>query len=73
MDVILQYLPKPIESVNDGKLVHAEYLDKPQTSGSDQYTIDPETTTGSASRWDNAVGAGVMNYGDQSENDARCS
>ncbi|MGI9519880.1 MAG: CocE/NonD family hydrolase, partial [Pirellulaceae bacterium] len=63
-----------IESVNDGTLVLAEYLDKPQASGesSDQYAIDLETTSGSASRWDNAVGAGVMNYGDRSDNDKRC-
>ncbi|MGI9518656.1 MAG: CocE/NonD family hydrolase, partial [Pirellulaceae bacterium] len=49
-------------------------LDKPQASGesSDQYAIDLETTSGSASRWDNAVGAGVMNYGDRSDNDKRC-
>ncbi len=62
-----------VESVNDGTLVHVEYNNKADGAGDrDQYEINLETTTGSATRWDNAVGAGVMNYGDMSENDALC-
>lgn len=57
-----------IDSVNDGLL----QLDPPaEECPADEYAIDLTTTTGSSSRWDNAVGQGPLLYGDLSENDCK--
>jgi putative CocE/NonD family hydrolase len=55
--------------VNDGMLVE----DAPTGRGEfDEYRVDPTTTTGPSTRWDNAVGAGgPMSYGDLAGNDTR--
>ncbi len=62
----------PSESVaskNDGMLVSAS----PTESAYDDYDIDLTTTTGSATRWDNAVGAaGAMDYSGLTNNDTKC-
>ncbi len=52
----------------DGALATAA----PREAGHDAYEIDPTTTTGAMSRWDNAVGAAqFMVYPDMSANDAK--
>ena len=58
-----------IDSVNDGSLKLAS---PGSSSGGDHYVIDLTTTTGSKSRWDNAVGQGGLDYGDLTENDRKC-
>ena len=56
-----------VDSVNDGILS----LDMPQDeSGKDEYKVDYTTTTGTETRWDNAVGGG-FGYPDMSENDEK--
>jgi len=66
-----------VSSANDGRLAVA---DGPAGSGPapaedagfDEYTVDPTTTTGTATRWDNAVGgAPIMQYPDLAPNDAK--
>jgi len=57
-----------IDSTNDGQL----QLQPPKGNSADEYTVDFSTTTGSQSRWDNAVGQGVMRYGDMTRNDRKC-
>ncbi len=57
-----------VDSVNDGSLVTDSTGAK---AAFDEYQVDPATTTGTASRWDNAVGQGPMVYPDMSANDAR--
>ncbi len=55
-----------VKSVNDGQLTES----KPQMAEArDDYPVNPNTTTGTATRWDNAVGAGVLNYPDMTSND----
>lgn len=58
-----------VDSVNDGLLVASP------SSGnnlSDTYLVDLTTTTGTASRWDNAVGGALlMSYPDLTPNDAK--
>jgi len=56
-----------VQSVNDGLLATAA----PTEEATDRYRIDPTTTTGAASRWDNAVGQGPMVYPDLTPNDAK--
>jgi putative CocE/NonD family hydrolase len=56
-----------VSSPNDGLLG----TEAPSEPGFDEYAIDLTTTTGTASRWDNAVGQGVMSYPDMSENDEK--
>ncbi len=56
-----------VSSVNDGLLVAAN----PAEAGQDAYLVDLTTTTGSASRWDNAVGQGPMKYPDMTPNDVK--
>jgi putative CocE/NonD family hydrolase len=57
-------------SVNDGNL-----LNEPPTgtlAGHDTYQVDPTTTTGTTTRWDNAMAAArFMSYPDMSDNDAK--
>ena len=56
-----------VTSVNDGLLA-------PGTAGAaaeDKWKVDLTTTTGTASRWDNAVGQGMMKYPDLTPNDAK--
>jgi putative CocE/NonD family hydrolase len=56
-----------VKSTNDGKLTP----EMPQSaSGKDDYTVDYTTTTGEATRWDNAVG-GEFEYPDMTQNDER--
>jgi len=58
-----------INSSNDGTLS----TDAPGVANKkDKYEINYATTTGSASRWDNAVGAGTMIYPDMTSNDTMC-
>jgi len=56
-----------LQSVNDGLLV----TERPAAAGEDRYRVDPTTTTGTASRWDNAVGQGRMVYPDMAPNDRK--
>ncbi len=56
-----------VASANDGLLAPAS----PADAGKDGYKVDLTTTTGTASRWDNAVGQGPMNYPDMAPNDAK--
>lgn len=57
-----------VASVNDGTLTR-EVLGEP---GFDEYAVDLGTTTGTQTRWDNAVGAAQqMRYPDLAGNDAR--
>jgi len=56
-----------VASVNDGVLS----TDSPKEDGRDKYRVDLTTTTGTASRWDNAVGQGPMKYPDMTKNDAK--
>lgn len=53
-------------SVNDGKL----QLVPPKKEGSDAYPVDYGVTTGTATRWDNAVG-GAFAYPNLADHDAR--
>ena len=56
-----------VKSPNDGLLT-------PGTAGAageDRWKVDLTTTTGTASRWDNAVGQGAMKYPDMTSNDAK--
>jgi putative CocE/NonD family hydrolase len=56
-----------VNSANDGVLS----LDSPPNeSGKDEYLVDYSTTTGIATRWDNAVGGG-FDYPDMTENDRK--
>jgi putative CocE/NonD family hydrolase len=56
-----------VRSTNDGKLTP----EMPQpASGKDDYTVDYTTTTGEATRWDNAVG-GEFEYPDMTQNDEK--
>lgn len=58
-----------VESVNDGRLC-ADPAEVEE--GVDEYSVDPTTTTGTATRWDNAVGAALaMDYPGLAENDRR--
>lgn len=56
-----------IKSVNDGLLAPGAAGD----AGSDRWLVDLTTTSGTASRWDNAVGQGPMIYPDLAPNDAK--
>lgn len=56
-----------IRSVNDGLLAPGA----PGPAGRDRWRVDLTTTTGRASRWDNAVGQGPMRYPDLAPNDAK--
>ena len=58
-----------VESANDGLLA----FEADAEAGADEYAIDPTTTTGSSSRWDNAVGAAPlgMSYSGLAENDRK--
>lgn len=56
-----------IKSVNDGVL---DTTAPTSQSGSDSYTADYSTTSGTTSRWDNAVGQG-FGYPDMTGNDAK--
>jgi hypothetical protein len=56
-----------IESVNDGHLSVAKPSDK---TGKDYYEVDYTTTSGTATRWDNAVGEG-FDYTSLGENDKK--
>lgn len=56
-----------IESVNDGILSIAA---PEEESASDSYTVDYSTTSGTATRWDNAVGGG-FEYPDMTANDQK--
>ena len=57
-----------VASVNDGRLTGTL-----SPSGVDSYEVDPTTTSGSSSRWDNAVGAApAMTYDGLAENDRKC-
>lgn len=57
-----------VASVNDGVLATAE----PEASV-DVYAVDPTTTTGTSTRWDNAVGAApAMVYAGLAKNDTKC-
>ncbi len=56
-----------VQSVNDGILSK----ESPSgTAGKDDYSVDYTTTTGQATRWDNAVGGGFK-YPDMRENDEK--
>lgn len=59
-----------VSSRNDGRLA----LTAPaEPAACDVYEVDPTTTSGSSSRWDNAVGsAPLMSYPRLAENDRRC-
>ncbi|MFT5052257.1 MAG: putative CocE/NonD family hydrolase [Chlamydiales bacterium] len=60
---------KSVVSSNDGKLTSVRPID----ASFDDYAIDASTTTGTATRWDNAVGAArAMAYPDLANNDTRC-
>ena len=53
-------------SLNDGKLLPGE----PKKAGQDDYPVDYSATTGTSTRWDNAVGGG-FGYPDLGPNDAK--
>lgn len=60
-----------VESVNDGALVESG-PPSGQESAYDVYRVDSTTTTGTASRWDNAVGAApIMQYPELAANDRK--
>jgi hypothetical protein len=69
-DVSYFFSPGPsgsIDSVNDGIL----NLEAPDAeSAADEYAVDTSTTTGTATRWDNAVG-GEFDYPDMTKNDRK--
>lgn len=56
-----------VRSVNDGLLAPGAA----GAAGRDAWLVDLTTTTGTASRWDNAVGQGRMIYPDLAPNDAK--
>jgi len=56
-----------VASINDGKL---SFESPEDISGKDDYTVDYTTTSGQATRWDNAVG-GDFRYPDMTENDKK--
>jgi putative CocE/NonD family hydrolase len=56
-----------VKSVNDGLLAPGGA----GLAGNDQWRVDLTTTTGTATRWDNAVAQGPMRYPDLSANDAK--
>ena len=56
-----------VASVNDGVLGASLPAGK---GGADEYRVDPTTTSGKTSRWDNAVGGG-FGYADMTENDRK--
>ena len=56
-----------VKSVNDGLLVPGSAGEV----GEDKWKVDLTTTTGTATRWDNAVGQGMMKYPDLTPNDAK--
>ena len=61
-----------VQSVNDGALVPASEAAGEAGSAYDEYTVDLTTTTGTATRWDNAVGgAQLMVYPDLRQNDEK--
>ena len=55
-----------VKSVNDGLLAPSKGAD-----GKDKILVDLTTTTGTATRFDNAVGQGLMKYPDLAPNDAK--
>jgi putative CocE/NonD family hydrolase len=55
-----------VASVNDGLLGT-----EASAAGADKYLVDLTTTTGTATRWDNAVGQGPMRYPDMAPNDTK--
>lgn len=55
-----------VKSANDGVLAPTKGGD-----GKDKILVDLTTTTGTATRWDNAVGQGLMQYPDLAPNDAK--
>ncbi len=57
-----------IDSVNDGQLSRTA---PDQKLAQDKYQINPTTTTGSSSRWNNTVGAALMDYPDMVANDRK--
>jgi len=61
-----------VSSVNDGRLTPPNADAPDDGTAADEYTVDVTTTTGTATRWDNAVGAApLMIYPDLQETDAR--
>ena len=56
-----------VKSVNDGLLAPGAA----GAAGQDKWKVDLTTTTGTATRWDNAVGQGMMKYPDLAPNDAK--
>jgi len=60
---------RSVASSNDGRLMRAA----PSEASFDHYAIDASTTTGTATRWDNAVGAATaMDYAILASNDTKC-
>jgi putative CocE/NonD family hydrolase len=57
-----------VESVNDGGLARSAPADG---DAHDAYLVDLTTTTGTSSRWDNAVGVPMMNYAELAANDRK--
>ena len=55
-----------VDSVNDGLLARGRGV-----AGHDEYQVDPTTTSGSHSRWDDAMGQGPMSYDELHENDRK--
>ncbi|MDH3732553.1 MAG: CocE/NonD family hydrolase [Gemmatimonadota bacterium] len=61
---------RSVASVNDGGLTEMD--EAPGGDAYDEYDVDLTTTTGTATRWDNAVGgAPLMRYPDLGPNDAK--
>lgn len=61
-----------VGSVNDGALVPASEASAGSGPAYDEYTVDVTTSTGTSTRWDNAVGAApVMGYPDLRPNDEK--
>lgn len=56
-----------VDSINDGLLMSKTLSDK---TGKDEYIVDYSTTTGKATRWDNAVGGGFT-YPNMTANDEK--
>jgi putative CocE/NonD family hydrolase len=57
-----------VESVNDGGLTESAPEDR---EAHDAYTVDLTTTTGTTTRWDNAVGVPMMAYRELAANDRK--
>ncbi len=57
-----------VVSANDGGLTASAPVDR---DGHDVYAVDPTTTTGTTSRWDNAVGVPLMSYSELASNDRK--